>query len=93
MVTLHTKAWRQICHRSQLNRGQIFPPVSLLVLISVANFPPVSSIPAANLLPVSTTPVATGINTGGKLANSVNDTGGKQWELIREKNQKQKKIS
>jgi hypothetical protein len=34
------------------------PPVLLVLLISVANLPPVSTIPAANLPPVSKTPVA-----------------------------------
>jgi len=36
----------------------IFPTVSLVLLISVANLPPVSMITAANLLPVLATPVA-----------------------------------
>ena len=49
---------RQICHRCQRRRRQIFPPISLVLLIPVANLPPVSTIPAANLPPVSTTPVA-----------------------------------
>ncbi len=34
------------------------PPVSIVLLIPVANLPPVSKIPAANLPPVSATPVA-----------------------------------
>ncbi len=34
------------------------PQVLLVLLILVANLPPVSTIPAANLPPVSTTPVA-----------------------------------
>ncbi len=42
----------------QWHRGQIFLPISLVLLIPVANLPPVSTIPAANLPPVSTTPVA-----------------------------------
>jgi hypothetical protein len=41
------------------HRRQIFPPISLVLMIPVANFPPVSTIPAANLPPVSTTLVAT----------------------------------
>ncbi len=45
-------------HRCKRHRRQIFPPVSLVLLIPVANLPPVSMIPAANLPPVSTTPVA-----------------------------------
>jgi len=49
---------RQICHRCQRHRRQILPPVSLVLLIPVANLPPVSTTPAANLPPVSTTPVA-----------------------------------
>ncbi len=47
-----------ICHRYQRHRRQILPPVSLVLLIPVANLPPVSTIPVANLPPVSTTPVA-----------------------------------
>jgi hypothetical protein len=39
-------------------RGQIFLPISLVLLIPVTNLPPVSTIPAAKLPPVSTTPVA-----------------------------------
>jgi hypothetical protein len=56
---------RQICHRYQRHRRQTLPPFSLVALTSVANFPPVSTIPAAgvvdtggNLPPVSTTPAA-----------------------------------
>jgi hypothetical protein len=48
----------QICHQCQRHRRQIFPPISLVLLIPVANLPPVSTIPAENLPPVSTTPVA-----------------------------------
>jgi hypothetical protein len=56
----------------------------------VANLPPVSTTPAAKLPPVSTTPVAnlppaanfatsftSVVDTGGKFAIDVNDTGGK----------------
>ncbi len=50
--------WRQNCCRYQRHRRQIFPPISLVLLIPVANLPPVSTILAANLPPVSTTPVA-----------------------------------
>ncbi len=46
--------------------------------------PPVSMTPAANLPPISMTPAsnfatsyATVVDTGGKFANGVNDTGGK----------------
>jgi hypothetical protein len=45
-------------HRYQRHRQQILPPVSQVLLIPVANLPPVSTILAANLLPMSTTPVA-----------------------------------
>ncbi len=45
-------------HWYQRHRQQILPPVSQVLLIPVANLPPVSTILAANLLPVSTTPVA-----------------------------------
>ncbi len=48
----------QICHQYQRHRRQILPPVSLLLLIPVANLPSVSTIPAANLPPLSTTLVA-----------------------------------
>jgi hypothetical protein len=39
----------------------------------------------ANLPPLSMTPVAIGTSindTGGKFANAVNHTGGKQWEQL-----------
>ena len=39
---------RQICHRCQRHRRQILPPVSLVLLITVANLPPVSMTPVAN---------------------------------------------
>ncbi len=42
----------------KVHRRQIVSPVSQVLLISVANLPPMSTIPAANLPPVSTTPVA-----------------------------------
>ena len=38
----------QICHRYQRHRWQILPPVSVVLLIPVANLPPVSTIPVAN---------------------------------------------
>ncbi len=38
----------QICHWYQRHRRQILPPVLLVLLIPVANLPPVSTIPAAN---------------------------------------------
>jgi hypothetical protein len=39
----------QICHRYQRHRQQILPPVSVVLLILVANLPLVSTIPAVNL--------------------------------------------
>ena len=54
----YQRHWWQICHRYQRHRWQILPPFSLVLLIPVANLPPVSTKPAANLPPVSTTPVA-----------------------------------
>ncbi len=39
--------WK-ICHRYQRHRRQILPPVSLVLLIPVANLPPVSTTPVAN---------------------------------------------
>ncbi len=57
------------CHRYQQHRRQILPLVPLVLLIPVANLPPLSTIPVANLPPgvddtggqlppVSTTPAA-----------------------------------
>ncbi len=46
---------KQICHRYQRHRRQILPPVSLVLLILVANLPLVSTTPAANFPSVSTT--------------------------------------
>ncbi len=40
----------KVHHRYQPNRRQILPPVSLVLLIPVANLPPVSTIPVANLI-------------------------------------------
>ncbi len=54
----YQRHWWQICHWYQQQLWQILPPVSLVLLIPVANLPQVSTIPAANLLPVSTTLVA-----------------------------------
>ncbi len=48
----------KVDHRYQRHRQQILTPVSVVLLIPLANLPPVSTIPAANLPPVSTTPVA-----------------------------------
>ncbi len=48
----------KVHHRCQRHRWQIFPSVSLVLLIPVANLPPGSTIPAANLPPVSRPPVA-----------------------------------
>ncbi len=83
---------QQIFHRCQRHQRQILPPFLLVLLIPVANLPPVSTIPAAKLPLVSTTPVAnchwcqrrrrqiaTGINDTRRwqIATGVNDTGGK----------------
>ncbi len=71
---------RQICHRYQWHRRQILPPVSLVMLILVANLPPVTTTPAENCRRYQRHrwQFATGINdTGGKFATGVNDTGGK----------------
>ncbi len=38
----------KVDHRCQRHRRQILPPVSVVLLIPVANLPPVSTIPAAN---------------------------------------------
>ncbi len=68
----------QICHRYQRHRRQILPPVSLVLLIPVANLPPVSTIPAANLPLVSTAPAAnfaasftSVVDSGGKFATGI----------------------
>jgi hypothetical protein len=45
-------------------------------LIPVANLPPVSTTPAANF----TTSFTSFVDTGGKFATGVVDTGGKQWD-------------
>ncbi len=42
---------RHICHRYQRHRWQILPSFSLVLLIPVANLPPVSTIPAASVSP------------------------------------------
>jgi hypothetical protein len=47
-----------------------------VLLITVANLPSVSTIPAANLA----TSFASVVDTGGQFAIGVNDTGGKKWE-------------
>ncbi len=46
----HRYQWhrRQICHRYQRHRRQILPPVPLVLLIPVANLPPVSTTLVAN---------------------------------------------
>jgi hypothetical protein len=74
----------KFCHRYQQYRRQILPPVSLVLLIPLANMPLVSTTPAANLPPVSTIPAAnfstsltSVVDTGGKYATGVNDIGGK----------------
>ena len=101
----------KVHHRCQRHRRQNLRPVSLVLLIPVANLPPVSTtlavsttpvanlppvsttpaakllpvstIPTANLPPVSATPAAnfstnsaSVVDTGGKFATGVNDTGG-----------------
>ncbi len=40
---------RQNCCRYQRHRRQIFPPISLVLLIPVANLPPVSTIPMCTI--------------------------------------------
>ncbi len=47
----------KVDHRYQRHRRQIWPPVSLVLLIPVANLPPVSTILAANLPLASLTPI------------------------------------
>ncbi len=74
---------RQFCRRYQRHRRQILPPVSVVLLIPVANLPPVSTILAANLPPVSTTPVANCHwyqRHQRQICPGVSDTGGKQWD-------------
>ncbi len=39
----YQRHWWQICHRCQRHRRQIVPPISLVLLIPVANLPPVST--------------------------------------------------
>ncbi len=59
------------------------PPVLLVLLIPMANLPPVSSTGGKFAAGVNghRWQIATGINdTGGKFATGVVDTGGKQWE-------------
>jgi hypothetical protein len=73
-------------------RRQIFPLVSLMMLIRVESLPPVSTISAENCQRFSTSfanvvdtsgNFATSINdTGGKFVTGVNNTGGKQWEQL-----------
>jgi hypothetical protein len=48
----------KVHHRYQGHQRQILPPVLLVLLIPVANLPPVSTIPKANLSPVSMTLLA-----------------------------------
>jgi hypothetical protein len=45
----------KVHHQYQRHHRQILPQVSLVLLILVANLPPVSMVPAANLPPVSLT--------------------------------------
>ncbi len=47
-LLLYQQHRRHFCHRYQWHRRQILPPVSLVLLIMVANLPPLSTIPAAN---------------------------------------------
>jgi hypothetical protein len=49
------------------------PPVSLVLLIPVANLPPVSTIPVANFATIFTSDVDT-VDKGGKFATCVSDT-------------------
>ncbi len=46
-VKVHHRYQRHLCHRCQRHRRQILPPVLLVLFITVANLPPVSTIPAA----------------------------------------------
>ncbi len=66
-------------HRYQRHRRQILPPVSVVLLIPVANLPPVSTIPYRRQIGRRCQrhrwQIATGINdTGGKFATGVADT-------------------
>ncbi len=73
-------------------RWQIFPLVSLMMLIRVEILPLLSTIPAENCQRFSTSGanvVDTGDNfaisindTGSKFVTGVNNTGGKQWEQL-----------
>jgi hypothetical protein len=66
-------------HQYQRHRLQILPPVSLVLLILVANFLLVST------KPVTRRQIATGINdTAGKFVTGVVDSGGKKWEQLSE---------
>jgi hypothetical protein len=58
---------------SEIFASQGATPVSMTL---VANLPPVSTTLPANFATSS----ATIVDTSGKFANGVNDTGGKQWE-------------
>jgi hypothetical protein len=62
-----------IFHRCQRHRRQILPPVLLVLLIPVANLPPVSTIPAANFA----TSFTSVVDTSAKFATGVNYTCGK----------------
>ncbi len=48
----------KVHHRYRWHRRQILPPVPMVLLTSVENLPPVSTITTANLPPGSITPVA-----------------------------------
>jgi hypothetical protein len=58
---------------AEIFASQGAPPVSTT---AAANLPPVSTIPAANF----STSFASIVDTGGKFATGVNDTGGEEWE-------------
>jgi hypothetical protein len=58
----------QICHRCQQHKGNWWQNLTPVSLIPVANLPPVSLIPAAIC--------HRSIDTGGKFATGVADTGG-----------------
>ncbi len=72
---------QQICHRYQRHRRQILPSESLVLLIPVANLPPVSTIPAG-CVDTGSNFAAGIVDTGGKFATGVVDTGGAPWLAI-----------
>jgi hypothetical protein len=70
----------KVHHRYQRHRRQTLPPVSLVLLIPVANLPPVSTTPVTICRRCHwyRWQIVTGVvDTGGKFATGINDTGGK----------------